>query len=93
MNSERNGKRMKAKKWIFQKHKYIDIEVDDRCNYLPLTDMEQVVVCPNCGKEIPVGDTYTSHEYYSSNGIWGLNVCPKCYQDDLKRYYADQGRK
>lgn len=69
---------MKAKKWLKNKQKYIDVEVDDRCECFS-QDMEKSVICPGCGKEFNFGDGYCSLEYYTENGIWGLSVCPECY--------------
>lgn len=74
---------MKAKKWIPDRHVYIDIDVDDHCACYSV-DMEEIIVCPSCGKKFIFGDGYCSLEYFTENGIWAMSVCPECYSQEIR---------
>lgn len=83
---------MKLRKWNYETHEYEPIEVPDEWN-IPLypDDMEEIVNCPHCGKELPYGETYTSKEIHNWVGL-GYGVCEECYEKEWKRrnkYRAD----
>lgn len=76
---------MKLRKWNYKTHEYDPIEVPYEWN-VPLytDDMEKIVNCPHCGKELPYGETYTSKEIHSWVGL-GYGVCEECYEEEWKR--------
>lgn len=49
---------------------------------LYVEDMEQVVDCANCGKELKFGDTFTSKTIHTHIGF-GYGVCESCYEQEL----------
>lgn len=80
---------MKINKWNFKLEKYELFEIpNNRKVCLYSDDIEQVIQCVNCGKELKVGESYTSLQYHSDMGF-GYCVCDSCYQDEwaLRRYY------
>lgn len=76
------------KKIIHYKHYEVDrkkyetgVKVLD--NYTWATDnMDEPVNCICCEKKLTYGECYTSRRWFSSNGLWGLWVCPKCYSQE-----------
>ena len=50
-------------------------------------DMDEVVNSAQCGKELPLGDTYTSLEIHNQVGL-GYGVCGGCYQEEYFRKYG-----
>ena len=76
---------MELRKWNYKTHEYDPIEVPDEWN-IPLytDDMEEIVNCPHCGKELPYGETYTSKEIHNWVGF-GYGVCEECYEEEWKR--------
>lgn len=76
---------MELRKWNYETHKYDPIEVPDEWNIQLYTDdMEEIVNCPHCGKELPYGETYTSKEIHNWVGL-GYGVCEECYEEEWKR--------
>ena len=76
---------MKLRKWNYETHEYDPIEVPDEWNISLYTDdMEEIVNCPHCGKELPYGETYTSKEIHNWVGL-GYGVCEECYEKECKR--------
>lgn len=73
---------MKAKKWIDEKHCYVDCEISDNCSIYE-EDMDKEVDCCCCGKKVKFGDTYTSRHYHTSFGM-GYAECEKCYFGEHK---------
>lgn len=65
-------------KWNYEKRDYEPYKVPDSWNVKTYTDMDEIVNCPHCGKELRFGDTYTSHEIHTEHGI-GYGVCEDCY--------------
>ena len=54
-------------------------------------EMDDLINCPHCGKEIKFGDSYTSHEIHTPLGM-GYAVCEECYfGSENVRYYKDKG--
>ena len=41
-------------------------------------DMDEIVNCPHCGREVTFGECYTSREIHTQSGF-GYAVCEKCY--------------
>ena len=72
-------------KWNVKKHTYEPYEIPDEWN-CPLYSeyLDQIVNCPQCGKELQYGNTYTSKEIHNNIGL-GYGVCEKCYQEEWER--------
>ena len=78
------------KKWNYAKHEYEPYEVPDDWKVLSLAfDMDEMVVCPHCGKTLPFGDAYTSMEIHTDMGF-GYAVCESCYNEEWKRRKSEQ---
>jgi hypothetical protein len=77
---------MKINKWDFKKHKYSIEDIPKDWN-VPLysNDMDIIVNCPNCGKEIEYGDGYTSKQWQNHIGL-GYSVCEECHNKEIKLY-------
>lgn len=72
------------------KHNF-DYVVKDLGNYVFVTDdMDKEVICASCGKKFKFGDAYTSKEWFTASGIWGLWVCGDCYEKEWERIRAAQ---
>ena len=76
---------MILRKWDYERHTYDKIKVpkDWKCTVY-CEDMDQVINCPQCGKKLKYGETYTSLEIHSVGGF-GYAVCEKCYEKEWKR--------
>lgn len=80
-----------AGKWNYKNHNYDDYELPGNCK-LYSNDMEEVVNCAQCGKEITFGESYTSFEIHNHIGF-GYAVCEKCYQQEWKRKIEAENRE
>lgn len=73
---------MKINKWNFLTKEYDQVEIPNNRNIsLYSNDMNQIIQCVNCGKEIRFGDSYTSRQYHSEMGF-GYCVCDQCYKKE-----------
>ena len=80
-------------KWDYPSHSYFSIPITSR---EPLNiktyseDMNEIVNCAQCLKEIKIGDSYTSKEIHTDLGF-GFAVCEDCYEKEWerKRKYED----
>ena len=77
-----------VQKWDFKKHCYENKQIDDKCSLFE-TDMEKIVKCPNCNKDMKFGDGYTSRQYHNNIGL-GYAVCEKCYEEEWKQYQENK---
>lgn len=70
-------------------HKYEEYKIPKewRCP-LYSEDMDEVVNCAQCGKEVLYGDCYTSMEVHNHIGL-GYGVCPDCYKDEHNRRFGE----
>lgn len=76
---------MILKKWNYKKHEYDPYEIPDEWNCKTYSnDMDEIINCPHCGKELKFGDTYTSKEIHTEIGL-GYGVCEKCYNNEWLR--------
>lgn len=76
---------MEFRKWNYETHEYEPIEVPDEWNVSLYTEnMDEIVNCPHCGKELRFGETYTSKEIHNWVGF-GYGVCEECYEEEWKR--------
>lgn len=72
-------------KWNYEKEDY-DIYVtpeDWECKAY-CEDMDEIVNCAQCGKQLRFGHTYTSIEIQTSMGF-GYGVCEDCHLDEWER--------
>lgn len=79
-------------KWNYETHDYDPYKIPDEWNVPLITDdMEEIVNCPHCGKELKYGDTYTSKEIHNYIGL-GFGVCSECYEKEWerRRKYRDE---
>lgn len=77
---------MILEKWNYDKHKYEPYNVPDEWNVKTYSDnMNEIVNCPHCGKEVIFGDTYTSHEIHTKIGL-GYLVCEECYEKENEKW-------
>lgn len=49
-------------------------------------DMQEIINCVSCGRELQYGDTYCSNVYYTINGLWSYAECPECYEKNREKY-------
>lgn len=76
---------MIAGKWNYDKREY-DLYVTPEEWHTPLycEDMDEIINCAACGRELPYGDCYTSKEIHSGGGL-GYPVCEECYVEEWVR--------
>lgn len=73
------------KKWNYETHQYEEYKVPSDWNVsMYETDMDKVVNCAECGKQIKYGESYTSQRIYDSAGLFGYAVCRECHKSGLK---------
>lgn len=72
-------RKMKIYKWNANKRDYEETERADDWK-LPLfcDDMNEIINCVNCGREIPFGKGYTSRRWHTEHGF-GYSECESCY--------------
>ena len=73
----------------YESHSYPD---DWKVSFF-CADMDELVNCACCGKELPYMDTYTSRELYDCSGIFGMAVCPECHKAEWEREKERRNRK
>ena len=71
------------KKWNFRTKKYDSYKTPAKRLGLHSNDMEELIDCADCGKEIKYGDGYTSRAIHTELGF-GYTVCEDCYDRELK---------
>lgn len=74
------------KRWNYHAHKYDTIYLPEEwyVSCFEGDDMDVMVNCPHCGKELRFGETYTSREIQTQNGF-GYGVCEECYAYEWER--------
>lgn len=78
---------MILRKWNYQTRTYEPFKVPDAWNVTFYSnDMDEIVNCPQCGRELKYGDTYISLEVHSPTGF-GYGVCRACYDAENRRKY------
>lgn len=66
-------------RWAYKKQEYYHYGVPDEWNVKSYSDdMDEIVNCPHCGKEVTYGSCYTSREIHTPHGF-GYAVCENCY--------------
>ena len=77
-------------KWNYETHKYDDYLVpDDKILKTYSNDMNEIVNCCQCLKEMTFGEGYTSMEVHTNMGF-GYCVCGKCYEEEMQRRRNDE---
>lgn len=79
---------MKSYKWNYERHAYDEYDVPPKSK-IYTDDMDEIVQCAQCGRELTYGDSYTSLEIHTSGGL-GFCVCEDCADEELKRKIADK---
>lgn len=75
----------RVRKWNYEKHDYELYIIPDGWEVCLYTeDMDKIVNCVQCGKEIKYGNTYTSQEVHTHLGL-GYHVCEDCHIVELER--------
>lgn len=83
---------MKFKKWNVLLHKYEETEIPDSWNCKTYSDdMDEIVNCPQCGRRLRFGETYTSLEVHTSIGF-GFGVCQECYDKEWERKRSEENK-
>lgn len=70
-------------KWNKDTKTYEEFESPAKRVQLFTTDMNMVVDCVECGKEMHYGDCYTSRRIHNNMGM-GYHVCSECYQKEIE---------
>lgn len=80
-------------KWNYETHKYDDYLVpDDKILKTYSNDMNEIVNCCQCLKEMTFGEGYTSMEVHTPIGF-GYAVCEECYQKEMERRLNDKNNR
>ena len=72
-----------------EKKKYFPYKVPDTWHCpLYVENMNEIVNCPHCAKELPYWMTYTSRTIHNHMWLW-YGVCEECYKEELKLWVID----
>lgn len=72
-------------RWNYETREYDLTERPDEWNLVLYSeDMDLVVNCINCGKDLVYGNGFTSQEWHNPFGL-GFPVCEDCYSEESKR--------
>ena len=81
---------MNLRKWNYETHEYDHYEVPDNWTICLFTeDMDKIVNCVQCGKEVKFGTSYTSREVHNGIGL-GYNVCKECLNKEVEREFSSK---
>ena len=73
-------------RFSYKKHKYCMVIIPNEWHVsLYEDDMDNIVNCANCGKELRYGNGFTSQEYHEQQFGFGYIVCEDCHNAELKR--------
>ena len=79
------------KKWNYETHQYEEYKVPSDWNVsMYETDMDKVVNCAECGKQIKYGESYTSVKIHDEVGF-GYAVYYDCHCKGLKEKLEHEG--
>lgn len=71
-------------RWNPKTHDYEPYAVPNNWNCPVLTyDMDEVMNCVSCGKQIRFGECYTSRFIHTESGM-GYNVCADCHAKEYE---------
>ena len=80
-------------KWNSKTREYEPYYVaDDKVLKTYSENMNEIVNCCQCLKEIRIGDGYTSMEVHTSIGF-GFCVCEECFQEEMTRRKNERGEE
>ena len=69
-------------KWNPKTHQYEEYEVPNNWNTPIYSDnMQELVNCARCGRELTYGKCYTSKQIHNFIGF-GYPVCAECYEQE-----------
>lgn len=73
-------------KWNEKLRRYFPYDPPVKDGIYPLIcyDMDTVINCAQCGKEVKFGDCFTSMEIHNDAGF-GFSVCEDCYDKEWHR--------
>lgn len=71
-------------RWNFNTREYepYSVPADWNCKTYSV-DMDEIVNCPHCGRQVAFGECYTSRQIHTEHGF-GYAVCESCYEDEWK---------
>ena len=82
-------------KWNYFEHKYDDHCIPDDWNCKTYShDLDEIVNCAQCGKELKMGDTFCSLELHIPIIGFGYAVCEDCHYDEYntrKKFLREDG--
>lgn len=70
-------------RWSYTDQDYKLVLVPPADYILSTDNMEEIITCPNCGKQVTFGQSYTSMEYHTAFGL-AYPVCKECYEKEVK---------
>lgn len=71
-------------KWNFNTREYEPYSVPANWNCKTYSvDMDEIVNCPHCGRQVAFGECYTSRQIHTEHGF-GYAVCESCYEDEWR---------
>lgn len=74
------------RKWDYKSHRYKPYLVpEDKYLTTYEEDMEKIVNCCQCFKELPFGKAYTSLEVQTEPLGFGYAVCAECHEKEIER--------
>lgn len=77
-------------RWNYEKHRYEPWQLSPTAA-LHKEDLEEIVDCCECGRQVKFGDCYTSLRVHNPIGL-GYAVCEKCYEkewEERRKYSHD----
>ena len=78
-------------KWNYEKNDYDPYVISDDWRIVLYTEnMDEIVNCCSCGREVEYGDCYTSKEIHNQVGM-GFPVCEECYEEEWQRQRKARG--
>lgn len=72
---------MKAQKYSFKDKKYNEYQLPNGAT--TLAELDDVIVCAECGKKLTFASSYTSRTIHTKIGM-GYSVCSGCYESEIK---------
>ena len=72
------------RKWNFNTREYepYSVPTDWNCKTYSV-DMDEIVNCPHCGRQVTFGECYTSRQIHTKHGF-GYAVCEECYEKEWR---------
>lgn len=73
-------------RWNYKNNRYEPWQVSPNVALFK-RDLEEIVDCCECGRQVKYGDCYTSLRVHNHSGF-GYAVCEKCYEEERKEEEA-----